>query len=49
MSFSGRVDFSTLREESVKAKNGHDCIERRQLNFIQCVGGISYWEDDPAE
>jgi diguanylate cyclase (GGDEF)-like protein len=33
----------------VKANNCHDCIERRQLDFIQRVGRIGYWEYDPAK
>lgn len=33
----------------MKTKECHDCIERRQLDFIQRVGRIGYWEYEPAE
>jgi diguanylate cyclase (GGDEF)-like protein len=33
----------------VKANNCNDSIERRQLDFIQRVGCIGYWEYDPAK
>jgi PAS domain S-box-containing protein len=33
----------------MKAITCDDCIERRQLDFIQRVGRIGYWEYDPAD
>jgi two-component system sensor histidine kinase/response regulator len=33
----------------VKTNNDHDFIEHRQLDFIQRVGRIGYWEYDPIE
>jgi PAS domain S-box-containing protein len=33
----------------VKTNKRHDCVERRQLEFIQRVGQIGYWEYDPKE
>lgn len=33
----------------MKTNKCHDCIERRQLDFIQRVGRIGYWEYDPAK
>jgi len=33
----------------MKAITCNDCIERRQLDFIQRIGRIGYWEYDPAD
>ncbi len=33
----------------MRTESCNDCIERRQLNLIQRVGRIGFWEYDPAE
>lgn len=33
----------------MQTKNCGECVDRRQLNFIQRVGRIGYWEFDPAQ
>ena len=35
--------------KSVKTNISSDCIERRQLELIQRIGRIGYWEYDPEE
>ena len=43
------MELTPMYKQRVKSNNYSESVEGRQLDIIQQIGGIGYWEYDPAE